>query len=116
MASRRPSRVQQPGAEPQAAEAPGESDVDEAIAAAQSGRARKIAKPKPQVPASRVRGDPERPKEAAVNAKREMSYDEAMKLRREGKLTRSVLTDEGWVTPLPSEEQQQAAARSIQRG
>lgn len=81
----------------QGATEPGESNVDKAIAAGQSGRAHKIAKPKPIVPASKVKGDPERPAEAAVNAKKEMSYEQAMKLLAEGKLTRSVLTEQGWV-------------------
>jgi hypothetical protein len=104
----KPKKVREPGSdapqtevEPVATTAGGESNVDEAIEQAQSGRARKIAKPKPVVPASKVKGDPERPPEAAVNQKREMPYAEAMKLRAEGKLKRSVLTELGWVTPSP---------------
>jgi crossover junction endodeoxyribonuclease RusA len=90
----------------------GQSDPDAAIAMGRSGRARKIVKPKPAVPKSRVRGDPERSGEAAVNAVREMSYAGAMAARDARALPRAVLTDRGWVQPLPSEEQIRAAQRS----
>jgi hypothetical protein len=113
--AKRPRMVRQPGDEPQALSgdlAGGESDPDAAIAAAQSGRARKIAKPRPAVPASRVKGDPERPADAAVNASREMSYAAAMTARDARELPRSVLTEKGWVQPLPSEEEIRAAQRS----
>ena len=83
---------------------PGASDStersdDDAIAAGQRGGAHKVSKhPDPAtLPKSKVAGDPERPAEAPVNAKREMKYDEAMKLLGEGKLVRSVLTERGWV-------------------
>lgn len=74
-----------------------ESNVDEAIALAQSGKARKVAKPKPVVQPSKVRGDPDRPKSAAVNSKAQMSYADAMKALAAGTLKRSVLTERGWV-------------------
>lgn len=76
-----------------------ESDVDEAIELGRQGQARRIVKPKPQVPESSVHGDPERPPEAAVNAQEEMSYAEAMAKVSRGELKRRVLTELGWVIP-----------------
>lgn len=64
---------------PETPEPPGESNVDEAIALAGAGQARRIAKPKPVVPPSDVQGDPERPASAPVNARREMPYEDAMR-------------------------------------
>ena len=121
-------KVRNPGSEEEEALDPAEteSNVDDAIAHAAQGKARRIVKPKPKVPPSKVKGDPGRPGTAAVNAKREMSYEQAMKaleaaneleaLRRiisispateaqatrmaelqEIALTRSVLTERGWV-------------------
>lgn len=116
--AKRPRQVREPGAEPQAEtpdSAAAQSDPDAAIVAARAGKARKIEKPKPAVPKSRVVGDPERPAEAAVNAKREMSYDEAMALRSEGKLDRSVLTEQGWVMRNETEDEKRAAARTFAR-
>lgn len=98
----KPKTIAAPGEElsrPPLAEEPGESNVDEAIAAAQSGRARRIAKPKPEVEPSPIKGDPERPASAPVNAKREMSYADAMAELDAGTLKRSVLTEKGWVQP-----------------
>ena len=137
-------------------EAPGagstvvEYDDDAAVDAGQAGGTHKVAKNHPRVERSKVRGDPQRPPDAAVNAKKEMAYDEAMamlgaetetkelqeersRLREESanlgdaqdeqerkteildrtaqinariaelaklpRLTRSVLTEKGWVTP-----------------
>lgn len=101
MARRKPTprkpgteEVAQP--EAQATEA-GESNVDAAIEAAQRGMTHKVAKAKPVVPASKVKGDPERPKSAPVNAAKEMSYADAMKALAAGELKRSVLTERGWV-------------------
>lgn len=103
----KPMKVTMPGddvnadpiAETTGAEEAGESDVDEAINAAQSGKARKIKKPHVvPPPAVLSRPDPERPVKAAVNSKKEMTYDEAMELRESGKLARAVLTEKGWVT------------------
>lgn len=100
-----------------------ESDVDAAIAAGKAGGTHRIAKQHPNPGPSKVKGDPERPPEAAVNARREMSYDQAMKglaareelevLKRLASptdeqrlrmaalskiaLTRNVLTERGWV-------------------
>jgi hypothetical protein len=115
MAKSRPKHVQQPGAEPQATpeQEPEHSDVDAAIAAAQSGRTHKVAKAKPAAPPSRVRGDPERPPGAVVNAKPEMAYAEALALRDAGRLKRAVLTDQGWVTRNATKAEEQAAARSL---
>ncbi len=96
-----PKTLRQPGQEAPAPDVqPGdtESNVDEAIAAGQAGRTRKIVKPRAVVAPSKIKGDPERPAAMPVNAKRQMSYAEAMKLRSAGKLTKSVLTELGWVT------------------
>lgn len=74
------------------------SDVDEAIGLAQSGKARKIKKARIDPPPLNLKvPDPDRPMTAAVNTKRQMTYAEAMKLRTDGKLTRAVLTEQGWV-------------------
>lgn len=90
--------TRQPGSAPEPTEqVDTESNVDKAIEAGRSGGTHKVAKPKPVVPPSKVQGDPERPATAAVNAKKEMSYAEAMKLLAAGELKRSVLTDQGWV-------------------
>jgi hypothetical protein len=105
-AGKQPKQVKQPGEEPQA-QIPGQeggtSNVDAAIAAAQSGQTHKVAKPKPAVAPSKVKGDPLRPKDAAVNAKREMSHEEAVAAAESGTLTRSVLTEKGWVFPKAKE-------------
>lgn len=104
-----PRKRAEPGAQPiesDPEDEQGRSDPDAAIMAAQGGRARRIAKPRPSVPASKVKGDPDRPRTAAVNARREMSYAEAMRLREAGNLPRAVLTERGWVAanerPVPA--------------
>lgn len=75
-----------------------ESDVDEAIALAQSGQARPIIKPRASAPvASFHRPDPGRPPNAAVNQAPAMSYADAMAASAAGTLRRSVLTERGWV-------------------
>jgi len=57
------------------------SDPEAAIIMGQQGRARRVLKPKPQVPEAVVeRPDTLRPLDAPVNAKREMSYEDAMAL------------------------------------
>jgi hypothetical protein len=82
----------------QGGDAGGESDVDEAIALAQSGQARPIAKVRaPVAPAVVSRPDSERPSTAAVNQKPTMAYADAVALHKAGKLDRSVLTEKGWV-------------------
>lgn len=75
------------------------SDPDAAIAAGQRGGTHKVQKhPDPEtLPKSDVQGDPDAGPDAPVNAQKEMSYDEAMKLLSAGKLKRSVLTERGWV-------------------
>lgn len=112
-ARRAPKQVRQPGEEPAAlpAQPGGESNVEEAIAAAQTGKARKIAKPRAAVAPSPIKGDPERPPTAAVNAKKEMTYVEAMKLREAGKLTRNVLTEQGWVVRNETDAERRNAMR-----
>lgn len=124
MPPRKPARTRAPGeSEAIEGQAAGDSDVDEAIALASQGRARKIAKPRAPVAPSKVKGDPQRPADAAVNAKKEMTYDEAMealgarfeldglkkikepsdeqreRMRALAKvaLQRNVLTERGWV-------------------
>lgn len=99
-----PTKIAQPGAAPEHQEVealgatePGESSIDAAIEAGQAGKTHKVEKPKPIVPPSKVKGDPARPAAAAVNAKPEMPYAEAMKKIAAGEITRSVLTDKGWI-------------------
>lgn len=100
---KKPKKIAEPGAAPDqevqavGATEPGESDIDAAVDAGQAGKTHKIAKAKPIVPPSKVKGDPLRKPTAAVNAKAEMPYAEAMKKKDAGELTRSVLTDRGWV-------------------
>lgn len=77
-----------------------ESNIDEAIAAAQGGNTRKIVKPRVMPPPVKLaRPDPDRPTKAAVNAKKQMTYDEAMAERNAGRLKSAVLTEHGWVPP-----------------
>lgn len=116
--SKGPKNVRQPGEEPGASDVQpaGQSDPDAAIAAAQAGQARKIAKPRAPVAPSKVKGDPDRPKSAAVNATKEMSYAEAMKLREAGKLTRNVLTEQGWVVRNETEAEKRNALRPFAGG
>lgn len=105
MAKKKPAKVRQPGeaadteVEAVGATEPGESDIDAAVEAGQAGKTHKITKAKPVVPPSKVQGDPLRKPEAAVNARKEMPYAEAMKLHAAGKLQRAVLTEKGWVAP-----------------
>lgn len=95
-----PRKVAKPGTDPQAQEpAADRHDDDAAIAAGQAGTTHKVAKQRPAVPASRIKGDPERPGGMPVNAKREMPYEEAMAQKRAGTLERSTLTEKGWVMP-----------------
>lgn len=100
----KPTNVRSPGTEAPAESDPqaGESNVDEAIELAHVGQARRIAKPRAEVAPSPTKGDPQRPKDMPVNAKREMRYADAMAALEAGELTRSVLTEQGWVcAPLP---------------
>lgn len=104
MGKARAPRVRKPGEEPRAPAAAPQSEAsdDAAIDAGQAGGTHRVAKhpPADALPKSKVKGDPQRPKTAAVNAKKEMPYAEAMKLREAGTLKRSVLTDQGWVVPI----------------
>lgn len=54
-------------------------DIDAALAAGQAGTTHRATDRAPRVPQSDVQGDPMRPPTAAVNATREMSYDEAIR-------------------------------------
>lgn len=100
--TKRPGAVRTPGNAGRPGTEGGRSDPDAAIAAGRAGKAHKVEKPKKAVPASRIKGDPERPQTMPVNAKAEVSYADAMAQRNAGTLARSVLTDQGWVTPLPN--------------
>lgn len=92
----KPKNLSAPGADPRAAE----SDVEQAIEAGRSGKARKIAKPKPEVGVAKVKQlDSLRPKTMPVNQKTEMSYEAAMALHKSGEQTRAILTPLGWVAP-----------------
>lgn len=116
---RRPA-PRQPGEKPDT-----ESDADKAILAGKQGKTHRVAKHPDlaTLPKSKVQGDPERPADAAVNAKKEMSYEKAMAALRDRNeldrllkvaepnatqaeriealrttaLMRNVLTEQGWV-------------------
>jgi hypothetical protein len=76
---REPGTTEAPVEDQNAGQAGAQSDPDAAIAAAQSGKARRIAKPRAPVAPSKTKGDPDRPAAAPVNAKKEVTYAEAMK-------------------------------------
>jgi len=100
---RQPRKVRTPGspAETTPAAPAGDTapDQDAAIAAGAAGGTHKVSKhPDPKtLPKSKIVGDPARRPDMPVNAKGEMKYEDALKLMNEGKLTRSVLTDQGWL-------------------
>lgn len=78
---------------------PGENRADELIEAARSGFALKIEKPHEEAPPLKLEiADATRPADANINKTPDMSYEEAIALQRAGKLTRPVLTEQGWVT------------------
>ncbi len=87
-------------------------DTDAALEAAATGRTHKVSKHRKAPPAPTV-DDPIRPKGVGINARPEMSYDEAMAAFKAGKLTRSVLTPEGWVCPpeLPNDSHRKPIVR-----
>ena len=75
-------------------------NLDEIIAHTRAGfGARRVEKPRVEAPPSPITGDPARPASAAVNAKQQMSYADAMEMKRSGALRSAVLTEAGWVTP-----------------
>lgn len=109
-----PKNVRQPGEEPgagAAAQEPGKSDPDAAMAQARSGGgARRIARPRAEVPPAKVKQvDSLRPKAMPVNQRTEMSYEEAMRLHESGEQTRAILTPQGWLAP-PMKTPQSAKA------
>lgn len=90
------------------------SDPDAAIAAGQAGRARKIEKPRaPLAPANLgPTADSTRTGAANINAKQQMTTDEAKELDRTGKLQRPMLTDAGWYCPLNSLKERTARKKA----
>jgi len=127
---RKQRQTQTPGAQT-ADTAP---DAEKALEAGRAGGTHRVAKhPDPEtLPKSPVKGDPERRQSATVNSRKEMSYAEAMKrlamtkeLRKLKKLanptdaerrrmdeiepqalTRSVLTEQGWVAVAPERKEE----------
>lgn len=78
---------------------PGENRADELIEAARNGFALKVPKPHEEAPPLKLEiADITRPADANINKTPDMSYAEAVALQRAGKLTRPVLTEQGWVT------------------
>ena len=75
---------------------------------AKSGQARPIKKLRAVVPEAILdRPDPSRPPDAFVNsALYDMDMADAMDLDNEGKLQRSVLTEQGWYCPQNTQRQQ----------
>lgn len=90
-----------------------EPNDDAAVAAGQRGIARRIAKPRAPVAPADLGGMPDvtRPETAAINAKTEISMDEAMALDGAGKLERAVLTTVGWYVPRNSQRDRIARKR-----
>lgn len=52
-----------------------------------------------EAPAPVAAPAPEKKREHHHTGRKHLSYDEAMQMRRDGTLRRSVFTDQGWVTP-----------------
>lgn len=72
--------------------------VDAALEAAATGRTHRVKKHREAPPAPTV-DDPVRPAGVGVNARAEIPYADALAMLAAGKLTKSVLTPEGWVCP-----------------
>lgn len=87
-------------------------DIDATLAAAATGRTHRVKKHRDAPPAPTV-DDPMRPAGVGINAKAEMPYDEAMSAFKAGKLTRPVLTDQGWLCPpeLPNDSHRKPIVR-----
>jgi hypothetical protein len=75
--------------------------VDAALEAAATGRTHRVKKHREAPPTPTV-DDPMRPAGVGINARTEISYDEAMAMLKAGTLAKSVLTPEGWVCPSES--------------
>jgi hypothetical protein len=73
-------------------------NVDAALQAAASGGTHRVKKHGLAPPAP-LADDPMRPEGVGVNAKAEISYDEAMAMLASGELKRTILTPDGWVCP-----------------
>lgn len=89
-----------------------EHDIDATLAAAAAGKTHRVKKHRAAPPAPTV-DDPMRPAGVGINARTEMSYDEAMAAFKAGKLTRAVLTPEGWLCPpeLPNDSHRKPIVR-----
>ena len=72
--------------------------VDAALEAAATGRTHRVKKHREAPPTPTV-DDPVRPAGVGVNARAEIPYADALAMLAAGKLTKSVLTPEGWVCP-----------------
>lgn len=88
----------------------GQASDDAAVEAGQQGRAHKIAKPRAPVAPANLgpRADTTRPQTANINAKAQISTDEAKAADRKGKLLRPVLTPDGWYVPINSPKERAA--------
>jgi len=84
-----------------------QSNPDEAVEYGRSGKARPIRTLRvPVAPAITDRPDPSRPATAFVNsAEHDMDMADAIDLDNQGKLQKSVLTEQGWYCPLNTEVQ-----------
>lgn len=88
----------------------GYPDDDAAIAAGQKGKARKISKPRAPVAPAKLgpNADSTRSGAANINAKQQMTTNEAKAIDRTGKMQRPVLTEAGWYCPLNSAKERAA--------
>lgn len=95
----RTAAVQVPG-ESTAEQVDTEHSVDAALKAASTGRAHRVSKHR-SMPIGPTVDDPVRPPGVGINAKTEMSHDEAMaahaKAAEEKRPSRPILTPDGWV-------------------
>src|SRR5574341_110653 len=74
------------------------------VGSANVGQAEEAQQPESRKPGAEQKaavkaGDASRPGDAPVNRKPSLDYASAMAQRKAGKLTRAVLTDQGWVMP-----------------
>jgi hypothetical protein len=110
--------MERPMPRTEAVQVPGETadtshSVDAALEAAARGGTHRVKKHRDAPPAPTV-DDPLREPGVGINAKPGMSYDEAMAAFKAGTLTRSVLTEQGWVCPpeLPNDSHRKPVVRS----
>lgn len=107
----RSAEVQVPGEE----SGDTEHSTEAALDAGASGRAHRVRKHRLPPPAPTV-DDPARPAGVGINAKAEISYDEAMERLASGELTKAVLTPDGWVCPPEKPRPEHRGSRPIARG